>query len=81
MNSQKQISQLLTLESNFMNPYKTENSSRTTFLTCQGLRVPKFVWKMKGNDGFDYTCMTKKGIVSHINRINKLLITNPELFN
>lgn len=63
-----------------MKPLKIENSKNTTFLTCQGLRVPKFIWKMKANDNFDYTCMTKKGVISHVDRINKLLLTNPELF-
>lgn len=59
---------------------KVINNRNTVFLTTKGLRTPTHIFQAVANDGETYTGMTKKDVNSHVNRINKLLVSNPELF-
>lgn len=59
---------------------KVDNIKRTVFLTPNGWRTPKQIWQGQDSTGETFTDMTKQGLQNHIKRIEKLRLSNPELF-
>jgi len=59
---------------------KVLNTRGKKFLTKKGVRTPKTIWETKCSKGNTYTEMTRKGLISHIQRIEILMVSNPELF-
>ena len=69
-----------------MNVQKVLNDGKITgsvirFLTPKGWRTPREMWIGYDLMGDVYTDITKKGVISQIERIERLRISHPHLFN
>lgn len=69
-----------------MNIQKVLNDGKITgsiirFLTSKGYRTPKEIWIGYDSMGDVYSDTTKKGVIAHIERIERLRVSNPHLFN
>ena len=51
------------------------------FLTPKGWLTPKEMWIGYDSKGEIYTDTTKKGVISHIERVERLRISHPHLFD
>lgn len=60
---------------------KVKNTKRIKFLNGNGgWTTPIFLYEGIANDGITYHDPKRKGVINWINRINRLLISRPELF-
>ena len=69
-----------------MNVQKVKKKKKITgsvirFLTPKGWRTPKEMWIGYDSMGDVYTDTTKKGVIAHIERVERLRISHPHLFN
>ena len=69
-----------------MNVQKVLNDGKITgsvirFLTPKGRRTPKEMWIGYDSKGEIYTDTTKKGVISHIERVERLRVSHPHLFD
>ena len=69
-----------------MNVQKVLNDGKITgavirFLTPKGWRTPKEMWIGYDSMGDVYTDTTKKGVISHIERVERLRVSHPHLFD
>ena len=69
-----------------MNVQKVLNDGKITgsvirFLTPKGWRTPKEMWIGYDSKGEIYTDTTKKGVISHIERVERLRVSLPHLFD
>ena len=69
-----------------MNVQKVLNDGKITgsiirFLTPKGWRTPKEMRIGYDSMGEIYTDTTKKGVISHIERVERLRVSHPHLFD
>ena len=69
-----------------MNVQKVLNDGKITgsvirFLTPKGWRTPKEMWIGYDSKGENYTDKTKKGVNSHVERVERLRVSRPHLFD
>lgn len=50
----------------------TTDKKKYSFFTSKGYRTPEWIWIGLSNDGVEFCDMTKKGVVSKIERDNRL---------
>ena len=69
-----------------MNVQKVLNDGKITgsvirFLTPKGWRTPKKMWIGYDSKGEIYKKKKKKGVISHIERVERLRVSHPHLFD
>jgi hypothetical protein len=54
------------------NAVKMLNDKKVSFLTTKGKRTPKYIWQGRCYKGELMEEMTKKGLISHLDRLKRL---------